>query len=150
MRCKGRLEYFELQPDAKEPIILPKGHHLTTVQIRECHARVLHSGVRNTLAELRSRFWVPKGRQAVKQVLNRCVLCKKMGGKSFRVPPAARLADFRVNTAPSFSKTGVDFTGPLFVNRVVKGLCVTRVLSKNSRVTRESSSNIGVIREFVV
>ena len=115
VRCKGRLEYSELQPDAKEPIILPKGHYLTTLQIRECHARVLHSGVRNTLAELRSRFWVPKGRQAVKQVLNRCVLCKKMEGKSFRVPPAASLPDFRVNTAPPYSKTGVDFAGPLFV-----------------------------------
>lgn len=48
-------------------------------------------------------------------MLNRCVLCKKMEGKSFRVPPAASLPDFRVNTAPPYSKTGVDFAGPLFV-----------------------------------
>ncbi len=115
VRCKGRLEYSELHPDAKEPIILPKDHQFTVLQIKECHARVLHSGVRSTLAELRSRFWVLKGRQAVKNVLNRCVVCKKMEGRPFSSPSAASLPDFRVNAAPPFSKTGVDFAGPLFV-----------------------------------
>ena len=118
MRCKGRLEYFELHPDARDPIILPKEHPLTLLQVQECPTRVLHSGVRSTLAELRTRFWVPKGRQVVKYVLNRCVVCKKMKGKSFSPPPpppTASLPDFRVNKAPPFSKTGVDFTGPFFV-----------------------------------
>ena len=115
VRCKGRLEYSELRPDARDPIILPKEHPLTLLQVRECHTRVLHSGVRSTLAELRTRFWVPKGRQVVKYVLNRCVVCKKMEGKSFSPPPTASLPDFRVNKAPPFSKTGVDFAGPLFV-----------------------------------
>ena len=68
VRCKGRLEFLELPPETKEPVILPKGHQFTVLQIQECHERVLHSGVRSTLAELRSRFWVPKGRQAVKYV----------------------------------------------------------------------------------
>ena len=58
---------------------------------------------------------MPKGRQVVKYVLNRCVVCKKMEGKSFSPAPTASLPDFRVNKAPPFSKTGVDFAGPLFV-----------------------------------
>ena len=74
-RCKGHREYSKLCSDAREPIILPKRHALTLLQIQECHALVLHSGVRSTLAE----FWVPKGRQAV-NVLNR-IVCKKMEGK---------------------------------------------------------------------
>ena len=70
LRWKRRLEYSDLPQDAKEPIILPKDHRLTYLQIQQCHKRVLHSGVRGTLAELRSRFWVPKGRQLVKKVLS--------------------------------------------------------------------------------
>ena len=51
----------------------------------------------------------------VKYVLNRCGVCKKMEGRSFSPPPTASLPDFLVNKAPPFSKTGVDFAGPLFV-----------------------------------
>ena len=115
VRCKGRPEYSELRPDTRDPIILPKEHPLTLLQVQECHTRILHSGVRSTLAELRTRFWVPKGRQVVKYVLNRCGVCKKMEGRSFSPPPTASLPDFLVNKAPPFSKTGVDFAGPLFV-----------------------------------
>lgn len=70
LRCKGRLEYSDLPHDAKEPIVLPKDHRLTYQQIRQCHQRVLHSGVRGTLVKLHSRFWVPKGRPVVKKVLS--------------------------------------------------------------------------------
>ena len=80
VRCKGHLEYSKLCSDAREPIILPKRNALTLLQIQECHAHVLHSGVRSMLAELRSRFWVPKGRQAV-NVLNCSIVCKKMEAK---------------------------------------------------------------------
>ena len=51
---------------------------------------------RATLGELRSRFWVPWGRQVVKKVLRECVTCKKEHGRPF-------------------SRVGVDFAGPLFV-----------------------------------
>ena len=138
LRCKGRLQFSELLPETREPVILPKGHQFTVLQIQECHERVLHSGVRSTLAEMRSRFWVQKGRQAVKYVLNRCVICKKMEGRSFGRPPAASLPEFRVSTAPPFSKTGVDFAGPLFVKGKDKQMrkvyialftcCVTRAV----------------------
>ena len=58
IRCKGRLEHSEMVHEAKEPIIPPKEHQLTVLQIQECRIKVLHNGVRRTLAELHSRFWV--------------------------------------------------------------------------------------------
>ena len=115
IRCKGRLEYSEMVHETKEPIILPKEHRLTILQIQECHHRVLHNGVRSTLVEFCSRFWVPKGRQLVKRVISRCVLCKKIEGRPSTQPPTASLPEFRVRPAPPFSKVGVDFPGPLFV-----------------------------------
>ena len=119
IRCKGRLEYSEMVHETKEPIILPKEQRLTILQIQECHHKVLHNGVRSTLAELRSRFWVPKGRQLVKRVISRCVLCKKTEGRPFTQPPTPSLPEFRVRPAPPFSKVGVDFAGPLFVEKKV-------------------------------
>ena len=112
LRCKGRLEYSDLPQDAKEPIILPKDHRLTYLQIQQCHKRVLHSRVRGTLGELRSRFWVPKGRKLVKKVLSQCVVCKKLEGTSFAQTPVSSLREFRVRPSPPFSKVGVDFAGP--------------------------------------
>lgn len=95
LRCFGRLEHSDLEVEAQKPIILPKDHAYTTKAIEECHERVLHSGVRETLAELRSKFWVPKGRQHVK-VISKCVVCRKLEGKAYSTPGNAALPEFRV------------------------------------------------------
>ena len=67
------------------------------------------------LGELRSQFWVSKGRQVVKKILRECVICKRKQAKAFVTPPVTALRDFRVQEAMPFSKVGVDFAGPLFV-----------------------------------
>ena len=51
-RCGGRLENAGVPQDAKHPIFLEKDHYLTELIVRECHARVMHSGVAATLTEL--------------------------------------------------------------------------------------------------
>ena len=115
IRCKGRLEYADLPAEVKKPIILPKDHHLTFLEIQRCHKKVHHCGVKSTFAELRTKFWVPKRRQAVKKILFRCVICRKLEGRAFTQPATASLPEFRVNLAPPFSRVGVDFAGPMFV-----------------------------------
>ena len=114
-RCSDRLVNSDLEFDARRPIILPRKNHLTKLIIRDCHERVHDNGVTATLAELRSRYWVPKGRQEVKGVLSECVTCMKLKGKLYSSPPTAALPEFRVTEAPPFSKVGVDFAGPLYV-----------------------------------
>jgi len=138
IRCKGWLEYADLPAEAKEPIILPKDHYLTCLEIQRCHKKVLHCGVKSTPAELHTKFWVPKGRQVVKKILSQCVTCKKWEGTAFTQPATASLPEFRVNPAPPFSKVGVDFAGPMYVKGQGKQLkkvyvclfscCVTRAL----------------------
>ena len=115
LRCVGRLVKSYLDFDARRPIILPRKHHLTKLIIQYCHESVHHSGVRATLAQLRSKYWVPRGRQVVKGVLSECVTCKKLKGKPYSSPPTAALPEFRVREAPPFSRVGVDFAGPLYV-----------------------------------
>ena len=113
--CQGRLENSDLDSEAKYPIILPKEHRLTQLIVLDCHSKIHHMRVRATLAELRSRFWITKGRQFVKKILKQCFRCRFMDCKPFNDPPTAALPDFRVTEAPPFSTTGIDFAGPLFV-----------------------------------
>ena len=115
LRCRGRMLYSDLQYETRYPAVLPKDNTFTDLVIDSCHRRVLHAGLRQTLAEVRARFWVLKGRQAVKKVLCRCVVCKKQQGRPYAEPPMAPLPEFRVKEAPAFSKVGVDFAGPLYV-----------------------------------
>lgn len=115
LRCKGTLECSDLELESQQPIILPRNDKLTKLVIEECHQKTKHSGIRATLGELRLRFWVPKGRQAVKKVLKECVTCMKAQGKPFKSPPMAPLPDFRVRQSTPFSKVSIDFTSPLFV-----------------------------------
>ena len=55
-RCERRLVNSDLEFDARGPEILPRQHRLTRLVMEECHPRVHHSGVRVTLAELRSKY----------------------------------------------------------------------------------------------
>ncbi|XP_068739617.1 uncharacterized protein [Montipora capricornis] len=77
LRCGGRLKNVPIPFNARFPIFLPRSSHFTNLVINECHLKVLHNGVRETLTELRSCFWVVKGRQPVKTVIGKCSVCKK-------------------------------------------------------------------------
>eukprot|EP00794_Sanderia_malayensis_P012189 gene12189-biopygen9725 len=113
--CKGRLENASLDLSSRYPALISKEHRFTELLVLDCHERVQHCGVRATLAEMRSRFWVPRGRQVVKKLLKKCLICRRQEGLAFRNPPTAALPEFRVSEAPPFSYVGVDFAGPLFV-----------------------------------
>ena len=113
--CRCRLANSNLELQSKFPIILPRNHRFTHLVILDCHKRVHHLKVGGTLAELRSRFWVPKGRQCVKKVIKPCFCCKLLDSKAFNAPEPAPLPDFRVTEAPAFSQVGIDYAGPLFV-----------------------------------
>ena len=128
LRCEGRLVNSDLDLDARRPFILPRRHHLTKLILRESHEGVHHSGVRATLAQLRSKYWVPKCRQEVKRVLNECVTCRKLKGKSYSSPPTAALPEFRVREAPPFSRVSSKTGGMEKVYIALFSCCVTRAI----------------------
>ena len=77
----------------------------------------MHGGVKATLTELRSQFWILKGRSFVKQLLRKCNVCKRFEGKPYHAPQPPPLPQFRVERSPPFMHTGVDFAEPLYVKR---------------------------------
>ena len=114
-RCGGRLKRSNINFDSKHPILIPPSHWVTKLLVLEAHEQVFHNKVAQTLAQLRSRYWVVRGRQFIKSVLRQCTLCNKLEGKSYGVPKEADLPQFRINGCRSFQSIGLDYFGPLFV-----------------------------------
>lgn len=112
MRVGGRLHFSQNSESTKHPIVLPGDHPFTSLLIQREHLRLLHSGVRDTLAQLRESYWILRGRQVVKKVVNQCLKCRKQS-----CPPAseqvAPLPADRVTQGNPFDVVGVDFAGPL-------------------------------------
>ena len=57
-RCGGRISNSDFPYATKHPIVLPREHPYTLLTIKAAHARVFHNGVKETLTELRARYWV--------------------------------------------------------------------------------------------
>ena len=113
-RCGGRLQNADLPYSAKHPILLDKKHPLTVLIIRDAHQRVQHDGVRETLTEVCSKFWIISGRSLVRSTIHGCVTCKRFEGGHFQAPPHPPLPEFRVTESPPFTYTAVDFAGPMY------------------------------------
>ena len=114
-RSKGRLEHSQLPSSTVDPIFLDKMHPLTLLIIKYCHERVMHSGVKGTLTELRSKYWLVQARQFIKKFVHKCIVCRKAEGRPYNGPPAPPLPAFRVSEVPPFAYTGLDFAGPLYI-----------------------------------
>ena len=115
-RCGGRLANADIPFQEKHPVLLPRNHHLASLIVREAHERVFHNGVKDTLTEVRSRFWILKGRALIRKMVHQCINCKKSEGKSYLGPSPPPLPEFRVKQDPPFTYTRVDFAGPLYVH----------------------------------
>ena len=87
LRCRGGIQNCSLPYSVNFPVLLPRKQYFTQLVIRQSHENVKHNGVRETLIEVRSKFWIIKGTQAVKHVLFTCVICKKMLGKASEALP---------------------------------------------------------------
>lgn len=100
----------------QHPIILPHDSVATMLLARHFH-EISHSGIEWSLALLRERFWVVKGRKLMKRVVQKCIECKKMFA-----PPAnqlmAELPPDRITpNLPPFTQVGIDAFGPFYVKR---------------------------------
>ena len=115
VRCKGRIANADLPHETMFPALLPRNHHISTLLVRQVHEKVHHSKVVATLSQLRSRFWIVKGRQFVKKIISRCTVCRRYEGRGYKVPPQNDLPGFRLSQKPAFTYVGVDYAGPLYI-----------------------------------
>ena len=98
----------------KFPVFIPGRHYLTDIIIIERHAKVCHNGLGDTLSQVRTKFWIIKGRQRVKSAIHKRVTCKRHEGKGYQIPSTAALPDFRVTPSAPVDQTACDFADQLF------------------------------------
>ena len=84
------------------PILLRSEGQFTSFMIYEAHVTVKHTGVASTLNELRQNYWVCRGTQVVKRILNRCVTCKENQGKTLKGPEYPILPHYRLSAEFAF------------------------------------------------
>ena len=117
LRVGGRLRNAPVSEDAKHPILLPKRHHVTDLIVRKYHEELAHAGREHVLASIRERFWIVKGRVAVRRVLRECFKCRRRSAPSGEqimadLPPERLTPD-----RPPFTFVGIDYFGPIMVKQ---------------------------------
>lgn len=121
LRLKGRFGSTNLDNNVKYPLIISgKESYFTELLVRHCHEQVLHTGVETTLNYLRNRFWIVKGRQTVKSLLRKCVVCKRHQGRTLKPPETPNLPSFRFEDSFSFCNVGLDYAGPLYIRETAE------------------------------
>ena len=158
LRVGGRLVEAPVRESLKHPILLPYKHHVTHLIIEHYHCMVGHMGQESVLSALREKFWIVKGRSAVRQVIKKCINCQRR-----KKPPANQyMADLpRVRVTPGrppFTFVGVDYFGPIEVkqrrSRVKRWGCLftcltTRAIHIEIAHTLDTDSMINALRRFV-
>ena len=108
IRVGGRLRRCEsLEEDALHPIVLDPHHPITKLIIQDGDSRLMHSGPERVFAELRRRFWILRGRQAIRKHQHGCAECRRWRSNSVIL----RMADFSTSSLrlsrPHSISTGV-------------------------------------------
>ena len=93
-RLRGQFANYKLRYEQQYPVLLRSDSHLTKLIIWDAHEATMHHGVESTLAWIRRRYWIIKGRKTVKNVLRKCVGCKRYQGKPLQSPASPDLPEF--------------------------------------------------------
>ncbi|CAI5670381.1 unnamed protein product [Oreochromis niloticus] len=116
IRVGGRLRRCEtLSQDILHPVVLDPHHPITKLIIQDCDHQLAHPGSERVFAELRRRFWILRGREAVRKHQYNCPECRRWRSQ----PVIPKMADLPSSSLrlhrPAFYSTGVDCFGPYLV-----------------------------------
>ena len=70
LRVGSRLINADIAHEQKFPLILPPKDTVVRSMIRSMHLKLVHAGPKATLTVIRHKFWVNKGLQATKSIIN--------------------------------------------------------------------------------
>ena len=122
------------------PILILGETHFARLLVLQAHLDTKHGGKRDTLIQLRSRYWITKARKLVHDVIRKCARCNRLEAKAFQSREAAPLPEFRVKCSFPFENVGVDYLGPVLVRQVFDGRDRTvYVCGDQSRTPRYST-----------
>ena len=154
----GRLGGATMPDDIKHPIIMPRNHYVTSLIIRHYYEQLGHAGIELTMTTVRERYWILQFRHAVKNIVTKCVTCRKMTHRAC-VQKMADLPEDRIaGDEPPFTRTGVDFFGPFLIKQGRSSpkrygclfTCLqTRAIHLELAYSLDASSFINCLQRFV-
>ena len=114
----------DLPYDVKHPIILPKDHTVTHLIVTSTHEQLGHgSGTEHLLSELRTRFWIVKGRRTVRNLVGKCPACRRCFNGKPATQMMAPLPKSRLQQIMrAFERVSVDYGGPEEVGNYSQGI----------------------------
>ena len=88
-RCRGRLENDPMEYDAKYLIILPRNSTFMELVVKHYRKLVFHNGLRETLNQIKTTFWITKPRNYLRQIIKKCIICNRHEENPFQylTPP---------------------------------------------------------------
>ena len=102
IRVGGRIHRAPIAFEAAHPVVLPKSHPVSTLIVRYYHHILGHSGREHVLSAVRQCYWILRARSLVRQVLNKCVSCRKRNAPAMQQVmadlPAERLVPYQPRT----------------------------------------------------
>ena len=158
LRVGGRIKKTNLSNSLKYPVILPKAGHITKLIIRHVPEKTQDSGRGVTLNELRTNgYWIINGNAAVQHFISKCVTCRYLRGDAGE-QKMTDLPRSRVEPAPPFTYSAVDYFGPWYVKEGRKevkryGALFTCMASRSIHIegahSLEANSFLQALRRFI-
>ncbi|XP_075158044.1 uncharacterized protein LOC142231314 [Haematobia irritans] len=124
LRVCGRLvSSTTLSYNEKHPIILPYKCRLSMLLVQFIHDISLHGGNQLVLRLVRTQFWIPRAKNLIKSVINKCKPCI-IYKKRCQVQLMSALPPERVDISRPFVHTGLDFAGPFDIKNYTGRACL--------------------------
>ncbi|XP_070541092.1 uncharacterized protein [Ptychodera flava] len=117
IRVGGRLQRASVSPESKHPIVLPKDSPVSTIILQETHKDVGHLGRNSMLAKQREKYWILRAPTAIRNLVTVCAICRKYRVKVCEQKMSDLPRDHITPEEPPFTRTGVDYFGPMDVKR---------------------------------
>ena len=86
LRCKGRIEIAALPYETRIPLLIRRDRDFAKFLVLDSHELIKHDGVKETLVQLRSQFWIVRGSQYVRNIIAKCQICARYEGRRYQAP----------------------------------------------------------------
>jgi hypothetical protein len=117
LRIGGRLCDSTMPLESKNPLILPKNHHVSNLILGQIHIDLTHGGRNHMLARLRETYWLVYAPSAIRKLLSTCIVCRRQSA-SVGEQKMSNLPKDRVTPdEPPFIRVGVDYFSSTFVKQ---------------------------------
>ena len=145
----GRLAQADLPDKTKYPRLIPEKSELARLVILDAHHFTLHGGAVQTIAQIRTRFWIPGCRNQVRKLILNCVTCSRFIVNKEELLMGDLLKERIKVPSRAFEDEGLDFGGPFYKAYLALFVCfASKAIHLKFVSDLTTNSCIAAIRRF--